>query len=145
MTKRLSAQDEAMLRALRDRTLLVIEFIERIQDFPTGAALRGVVQSATAKHDLRSMKLIARDIDAMTVALAPHERDGLEAILMERLGVDKEAERAGLARQVAAAISRGSVASEKERRRLEEYAEMLNATGGDPAELDAVRRLIRDG
>jgi hypothetical protein len=145
MSKRLSDQDQRTLEALKDRVLLTIEFIESVQDFPSAAALRSVIETSAAKHDLRSLKLISRDIDAMTIALAPHERDGLEAILKQRLGVDKDAERAELARQVAVAIARGAVASEKERQRLEAYAEMLEATGGDPDELKAVRKLIRTG
>ena len=80
----------------------------------------------------------------MTIALAPQERDGLVALLLSRLGVNKEAERADLRRQVAKVLTRGSVASEKERRRLEEYAEMLEVTGGDPAEVESVRQLIRE-
>jgi hypothetical protein len=89
------------------------------------------------------MRVLAREIDKMTIALAPHEREGLEALLQQRLGVDKDAERAELRRQVTTALERGAVASEKERRRLEEYVEMLEATGGDPAEIAAVTELLR--
>jgi hypothetical protein len=41
-----------------------------------------------------------------------------------------------------AVLARGTIASEKERRRLEEYADMLEATDGDPGEIAAVRRLL---
>ena len=145
MPKKLSPEHESALQTLKERLLLTVRFIEDVQDFPSGADLRNIVESAAAKRDLRSLRLMSRDVDAMTLSLAPHERDGLEALLRQRLGVDKEAERAEWARDVAAAIKRGTVASEKERRRLEDYVEMLEATGGDPAEIDAVRRLLRTG
>jgi hypothetical protein len=145
MPKKLSLEDESTLQTLKERLLLTIRFIEDVQDFPSGAELRNIVESAAAKRDLRSLRLMSREVDAMTLSLAPHEGDGLEALLRQRLGVDRDAERAEWARHVAAAIKRGTVASEKERRRLEDYAEMLEATGGDPAEIDAVRRLLRTG
>ena len=107
--------------------------------------MRAIVEDAATRQDLRTLRLIGREVDAMTIALAPHERDGLEAILRDRFGVDADAERAELKRRVAAVIARGTVASEKERRRLEDYAEMLEATGGDPAEIEAVRRLVSGG
>jgi hypothetical protein len=143
--KKLRPEDEAAVNALREQLLLTIRFIEDAQDFPGGPELRGIVESAAAKGDLRTMRLLARETDDMTIALAPHEREGLEALLRERLGVDKDAERAELRRRVAAVIERGTVASERERRRLEDYAEMLEATGGEPAEIEAVRRLIGSG
>ena len=85
---------------------------------------------------------MARETDQMTIALTPDQRDGLEALLRTRLGIDKDAERERLRERVAETIKRGSVASEKERRRLEDYAEMLEATGGDPKEIEMVRHLI---
>ena len=78
----------------------------------------------------------------MSVALEQHQRDGLEAILKARLGVDKDAERAQQKQGAAAILQRCSIASGKERHRLEDYAEMLEATGGDPAELAAIGRLL---
>jgi hypothetical protein len=143
--KKLTPEEEAAVQALRDRLVMTIRFFEDAQDFPSGAQMRTIVEDAAARRDLRALRLIGREIDAMTIALAPHERDGLEAILRERFGVDKDVERAELKQQIAAVIARGTVASEKERRRLEDYAEMLEATGGDRAEIEAVRRLVASG
>ena len=134
-----------MLHALSERMLLTIRFIEDAQEFPSGAPMRSIIESATAKRDLRTLRLISKEIDGMALGLAPHEREGLEAVLKQRLGVDKDAERVELSRQVSVAIKRGTVASEKERRRLEDYVETLEATSGDPAEIEAVRRLLRSG
>lgn len=138
-------EDEAAVIALRERLLLTIGFIENLQDFPSAQQIREIVDSAGDKRDLRSLRLMARDVEAMTITLAPHERDGLEAMLKARFGVDKDAEQVELRRTIAAALERGRIASEKERRRLEDYVEMLEATGGDPAEIQAVRQLIRSG
>lgn len=144
MTRRkLKPEDAATSIALRERLLLTISVIENVQDFPSGQQLRELVDSAGDRGDLRSLRLMVREMEAMTITLAPHERDGLEAVLKARFGVDKDAERGELRRAVAAALERGSIASEKERRRLEDYVEMLEATGGDPAEIQAVRQLIR--
>jgi hypothetical protein len=139
---KLRPEDEIKMHALRDRLLLTIRFFEDAEDFPSGEQMRRLVETATAKGDLRTLRLMSREIDAMSVGLAPQQRDGLEAILRQRLGIDKVEERAILSAQIAAIIARGTVASEKERRRLEDYAEMLEATGGDRTEIDAVRRLV---
>ena len=139
---KLNPRDEATLQALRDRILLTVQFVENAQGFRYGQGVRDAAEKAFVKRSVRSMRLIAREVDAMTIGLAPHERDGLEALLNERLGVDKDAERSALSKHVAAVLERGTIASEKERRRLEEYVEMLEATGGDPAEAEAVRRLL---
>jgi hypothetical protein len=143
MVRKLTPEDDATLRLLRDRLLLTLQFMESAQDFPTARLIRQQVETAAAENNLRSIRLMARDVDAMTVALASHERDGLEALLKTRLGVDKDAEREVLRAYVSRLLERGTVASEKERRRLEDYAEMLRATGGDPAEILTVERLIR--
>ena len=90
------------------------------------------------------MRVIARDIDQMTIGLEPHQREGLRAVLQARFGIDTEAEEAVSRRRIAKALSRGSIASEKERRHLEDYAEMLEATGGDQTELKAVRKLLHE-
>ncbi len=135
-----------MLEALRNRLLATIRFVESSHEFPSGEAFRTAIEKAAAEKDLRMLRLLAREIDAMaTVALPPHERDGLDAMLHHQLGVDREAERAEWAERVATAIRRGSIASEVERRHLEDYAEMIEATGGDQAAIDAVRRLLRGG
>lgn len=138
-----SPEDGFMLHAIRDRLLVTIQFFEDAQGFPSGAQMRQLVTDAAQREDLKSLRLITREVDAMAVALAPHERDGLEAMLLARFGVDRDAERAAFRLYVASVIERGSIASEKERRRLEDYVEMLEATGGDPAEVAAVRRLMR--
>lgn len=143
--KKLSLDEEAAMHSLHDRLVLTIRYFEDAQAFPSGAQMRALVEDAAARSDVRTLSLIGREVDKMTIALAPHERDGLEAILREQIGVDKDAERAELKRQIAAVIARGSVASEKERRRLEDYAEMLEATGGDREEIEAVRRLANTG
>ena len=145
MKKRLNAEDQATLQALRDRLLCTIQFMENAQEFPTGAQLRVLIEGAAEKGDLRSLRVMTREVDQMTVALQPDQRDGLEALLQQKLGIDKEQERGALRIELAKVLRRGTVASEKERRRLEDYAEMLEATGGDQAEIDAVRRLVRSG
>jgi hypothetical protein len=145
MKKTLTSEDQQLLEQLRGRVLLTLDFIERREEFPDVDVLRQLIADAVGRNDLRTMRLIARDIDKATIGLTPDERDGLEALLRDRLGVDPDAERSQTRREVEAAIVRGTVGSEKERRRLEDYAEMLEATGGDPAEIEAVRRLVNQG
>lgn len=143
--KKANPEAELALEKLAQRLLITLRFFEGVQDFRGGATLRGMIETAAAKRDMRSLRLMAREIDAMATALFPEQREGLEAILEQRVGVDKDAERAELQKRVAAVLERGSIASEKERRRLEDYAEMLEATGGNPAEIRAVRRLLESG
>jgi hypothetical protein len=139
-------EDSVALAPLRARLMTTIQFIESLHDFPSGKAFRAAIEKAAAANDLRTLRLLGREIDAMaSVALPPHERDGLDAMLQHQLGVDREAERAAWSARVAAAIERGAIASEVERRHLEDYAEMLEATEGDAAELAAVRALLSNG
>ena len=143
MAKKLSRDDQAVLKSLVERMLTTIQFIQNVQSFPSGTELRSIIEQAASADDLRTIRLINREIDAMTLALALNEREGLEALLLQRVGVDKDAERGEWRRSVVTAIKRGTVASEKERRHLEDYAEMLEATGGDPAEIAAVNHLLQ--
>ena len=143
MKRKLKPEDQKTLKALRDRIVLTLEFINETEDSGIiGQKLRTKTDLAFEKGNLRGMRLMAREIDSFTVAMAAHQRDGLEAILKARLGVDKDYERSKLRLKVAAVIKRGSISSEKERRRLEDYLEMLEATGGDATEAEAVRMLL---
>lgn len=128
---------------LGQRMLMSIEFAANAQDFPGAVDLRAIVERAILNCDLRTARLLNREVNDLMIGLAPHEREGLEALLRQRLGVDTDRERAELRRQIAKILQRGSVASEKERRRLEDYAEALEASGGDESEIAAVRRLLR--
>ena len=62
------------------------------------------------------LRRMAREIEAMTIALAPHEREGLEAVLREHHVTDKDRERAELRMRAVVALRRGAVASEKKGR-----------------------------
>ena len=143
--RKLTSEQESQLRALFDRIMLTIDFADRVGGFGDGRLPLAEMSRQTARRafeasSLRDLRLMARDIDQACIALPPHQREGLEALLGSRLGVDKDAERADMRAKVAVAIKRGKVGSEKERRRLEDYAEMLEASGGDPEEIAAIRR-----
>jgi len=117
--KTLTEQEQRLLSLLRARILLTLEFMEAHDEGPTPASfvagVRRVVETAATRGDLRSLRLVARDIDKATIGLVPHEREGLDAILRERLGIDKDVEREDMRREVAAIMARGRVASEKQR------------------------------
>lgn len=135
---------DASAEELRDRILLTVEFIERFEDFGAiGQQLREGAAVAFLKGDRRALRLLASDVDAITVALPNHQREGLEELLRARLAVNKDAERYAQSQRVAHIIQRGTIASEKERRRLEDYVEMLEATHGDIAEAERVREFLR--
>ncbi|HWZ60795.1 MAG TPA: hypothetical protein VNW46_17555 [Gemmatimonadaceae bacterium] len=145
MTKRLTADQQALLEVLRDRARLIVDFVLSVEEAPSIQMLRPIVEDCATAGNLHGMKMLVRDLDEMSLALAPHHREGLEALLAARLGVDKDAERLAWRERVHHALRRGTVASEKERQRLERYVEMLEATGGDPAEIAAVTRLLAAG
>ena len=140
--RRPGPQDAGALAALRGRLLAIVAFIERAQDFPSGPDWRTLIESTYAKHDVRSMRLIEREIAQMLVGLSQHQRDGLDAVLAARFDDAGEWTRSRRSANVASALRRGSVASEKERRNLEDYAELLEATGEDPETAVALRRLL---
>jgi hypothetical protein len=140
--RKLTPEDEAHVTLLCERMILTLRSIENVEHFPEGEQMRAIIERAAKNGDLRALRLVARNVDEMTLALPSAEREAMEALLRERVGVDKELERAEQRGKVVAILQRGTVASEKERRRLEEYMEMLEITGGDEAEAAAVRRLL---
>ena len=142
MSKKSGEEMEIQVRALRDRLNLVIRFFEETHDFPSGPQVRAIVETAAGKLDLRTLRLVNRDIDAMTIALSPTDRVALDVLLRDRLGMQLDPESLDIKQEAAAAVARGTVASEKQRRRLEDYAEMLEATGGDADEIRSVRRVV---
>ena len=104
--------------------------------------MREIVEGAMRESRVRTLRLIARDVEEMVLTLAPHEREGLEAILKAKLGYDSDLAWNQSREAVLNAVKRGRVDSEKERRRLERYAEVLEAKGGDTTELAALRSLL---
>lgn len=129
--------------ALGKQLLLTIEFIERLQDFPSGPQLREIVRSEMERGRLAALRILERDVREMALTLSPHERDGLEALLEQRLGYDADA--AWLAERAAARLSlaAGRVRSERERRRLERYLEALVVRGDDANEAAAIEALLK--
>lgn len=142
MTERKRGRSGGTIEELRERMLVTIDFIERVEEFPSARQLREIIANAVRNEDARTLRLVAKEVDAMALALPDHEREGLEALLLSKVGVDKAAERQALRRKVEQVLQRGTVASEKERQRLEEYIDMLVATGGEASEIAAVRRLL---
>jgi hypothetical protein len=143
MRRHLTEAQQKELDLLGQRMLLSIEFAENAQDFPGAKDLRAIVAAAIANHDLRTARLLNREVNDLMIGLAAHERDGLEALLRQRLGIDVEQERSNSRHQISQILKRGSIASEKERRRLEDYVESLEAAGADEAEIAAIRLLLR--
>ena len=107
--------------------------------------LQARVREVFEAEDIRGMRRVARDIDQATVGLSQHHLDGLNAVLKQRLSVDRDAELKAWKERVDRALRRGSIASEKERQHLQEYVEKLEASGGDAAEVSAIWNLIRSG
>lgn len=142
MAKKRSLEAEGEVRSLQRRLTLTLQFMENAQDFPSGRHIRAIVDSAAKRNDLKTLGLVARDLDAMTSALSADQRDGLNALLSSRLGIDAEAERAAAIQGAVEAVRRGTIRSEKERQHLEQWAELLKSTGDDPATLSSLRRLL---
>lgn len=131
------------VHALGKQLLLTIEFIERMQDFPSGPQLREIVSNEMERGRLAALRILERDVREMALTLAPHERDGLEALLEQRIGYDADA--AWLAERAAARLSlaAGRVRSERERQRLERYLEALAVRGDDANEAAAIQALLK--
>ncbi len=126
---------------LVNRLLLTIDFIEQAQEFPSGNAIRKLVNDAAARGDARALRLMCKEIEGMRVALTPPQREELDGLLQDS-GIDLDAERAKTDHQMAAILKRGAIASERERRRLEDYLAMLETTDGDQETMEKVRALL---
>jgi hypothetical protein len=144
MAKKEPTRDEMrQAHSMGRRLLLTMQFIEdRYGPIGMSSEYRAMIQQAMDQGNRRDLRLLSTDFTEMATGLTRDEREGLEAVLRRDLGVDVDAERAELSRQVARSVARGRIASEKERLRLVHYVETLERTDGDPAELAAVRALL---
>lgn len=130
------------VRELRDRALYVLEFFENAQGFRSDLQ-RQIIEAAAAEGDVRGLKEIAHELEEAMDTLAPQEREGLEAVLRSRFGIDKDRERSESHRWADSVLARGTIRSEKERRRLEEYVDKLEASDGDPERINALSEFLR--
>lgn len=73
-----------------ERLLRKLKFLEKVQIFPSGPALRAVVSESIRLGNLRGLKLIARDVDEMMSTLSPDQLNELADILQSDLGVKSE-------------------------------------------------------
>jgi len=141
--RQLSAEDEARLAQLYSRLTLILHFIEDVEDFPSGPQVREVVAAAMNQRDLRTLRLIERDVEEMAHALSPGERERLQTQLRNAAAGSSDLGRIRAHQEVVAILARGRVGSEKERRRLEQYADELNAeAGADTETIEAIQRLL---
>lgn len=131
------------LVALRDRIVITIQYLDDVDDLGEFAdAVVRQTEACFSKGKLGPLKLIANQIDSFTVALNMQQRDGLDAILGARLGVDRDAERASREHYLACVIASGRIASAKQRRKIEEYLERLESENGDPALIQEIAKLL---
>lgn len=137
------AERTQLAHALGAQLLLTIEFIERVQDFPSGPQLREIISSEMHRGRLAGLRILERDVKEMTSTLAPNERDGLEALLKQRLGYDADAAWHAERAAMRVALVAGRIRSEKERVRLERYLEALIVRGDGKDEAAAIEALLR--
>jgi hypothetical protein len=138
-----STEDEARLVELHSRLTLILRFIGDVEDFPSGPQILEIVEAAMSRRDLRTLRRIERDVEEMALALAPGERERLQTQLRTRTTGPSDLGRDRAHAEAAALLARGEIRSEKERRRLEQYADSLGATPGADTELiEAIQRLL---
>lgn len=141
MRDSVESRDEAEL--LYERIRLTLSFVESVQDCePFGSAILAVAQKALASRSVRRLRLMARDVDALVATLAPHEREGLSAVLESRLRIDREKEHEERHKRVMAILRRGTLAGERERRHVIDFLEVEESRDEGSDDLDAIRRLL---
>jgi hypothetical protein len=144
--KKLNPEAEKEVSALRERLVLTLRFIQEAgDDFPNCDQWLELVDNAATNGELRTLRLLVREVNELVATLTRDQMNDLRALLQARLGVDMDAERRDLQLQIARALKRGTIASEKERRRLEEYVEMLEVNGGNQAQIEKIEQLLRSG
>lgn len=138
----LSPEKAAEVPRLHHRIITTLRFIEEAGPFRYGDRFREVTERAVARNDLRGLRQVVREVEALTIALPKDKRAALSAALTEVVGDEREAERVRQLELVEMALARGTVASEKERKRLELYLDELEADNEDPNKIAALRALL---
>ncbi|MCU0649221.1 MAG: hypothetical protein MUF00_14575 [Gemmatimonadaceae bacterium] len=146
MAKHLTAMQEAELSMLLKRIRLTVQFMNSLSNTRDADGFLEIAATAAEKRSLRNLKIIARELD-ITVRMLPEDlRTSLDAQLSSQLAIDLTAEEDALRKRVTRALRRGHVASEVERRVLEDYADSLRLKHSDDhTDVVAIERLLRGG
>jgi hypothetical protein len=96
------------------------------------------VEQEARRGNLRGLRVAEGDLLRSIQNLVPERRNQLADILRGEFGYVLEVDQSSIRREIEAAIGRGTVRSEKERKRLEEYSDILGVQAGDQ---DLLRRL----
>jgi hypothetical protein len=138
-------QQRAEAVRLGNRLLAILAFIEGVQDFPIGSQFRALVHELVTAANVRGLKIMARDVDAMAITLTPDERMELSAVLAASLNVDLDAEWMSQEVEMMRIVAKGRISSEKERQRLERFEEALEFRAAPASQLAAVRAVLKSG
>src|SRR5690348_11434535 len=141
MTSKKPVSSATDVAVLTNRLLATIAFLEQAQEFPSGKPFRKLVNDAAGRGDIRALRLMCKEVEGMVVALTQPQRKALDDLL-EEFGVDRDAERKKTRSEIETILKRGTIASERERRRLEDYLAILETAGGDETTIERIRDLL---
>lgn len=132
------------IKALRERALAILNFIESADSLGSfDLDFRAIVEQSASSGNVRRLRLLMREIEGLALALPLHKQDGLDALLHQALGVDRDAEREEALAQVRTILKRGVISSEKQRKHLEDFLDGLQPGEEVSPEAIAVAALLR--
>jgi len=130
------------LLALRDRCLAITRFLaEAGVGEVIATEMRAAIQAAFERGDLRSLKMVSRDLNEWANGMPPATIARLDAILRSELGEDPRGTESE-ARDLARILHRGTIEDEDEYRLLTRRLEEIYADGWKGGELEKINELL---
>ena len=116
------------LQYLRDRSLMIIEFIlSKNAGNPMMEQFKSVIQETYTKRNLKGLKTLTRDINAWAKGLPQRDIKELELLLAEKFGENLSGDKIthAVIKQV---LKKGKIENEENYRVVYEYLQDITAT-----------------
>lgn len=134
------SRDQELLY-LRDRCLSIIRFVRKATGEELMDQLEQIVIETYSKGNMRGMRMVSRDVNAMAKSLQHVDVLELEKMLAQQFGEDLQGDRTTL-RTVRKVLERGIIESVESYRTVHEYLQDILPEDPYFARIDELHRLL---
>ena len=123
--KKLTPKQKKELEYLKNRSLLIIDYIIDKDSNPIILQMRETIKIAFEKNDLKGLKEISRDMNAWAKSLSTEDTKELEKLLAGRFREDLTGDQLTLT-IIQEIIKKGEIRNEEEYRIMHEYLQDIS-------------------